>query len=113
MQQTNEMSHRTDGTAVFFIHGGGPAGSVEIHDQGSGDKLCEVPFCDLKALVAGWVRSEIMNFAKIAEDDEVLLRYQRLWPPKTFPDISIPRCKHGNGVCCPGCQSENSLDTHN
>ena len=73
------MSHRTEATAVTFIHNGGYDGTVTISKRETGQQM-DVPFEDLKSIVADWVRSQIMRFAENAQEDEVLLRYQRLWP---------------------------------
>ena len=74
------MSHTTFGNSCKFIHNGDFSGSVEITDDNGG--YVSVPFSDLKMIVAKWVRGEIIRFAENADDDEVLLRYQRLWQPK-------------------------------
>lgn len=67
------MSHTTCGKEHLFIHNGDFSGDVIIARSKDGVELAEVPFADLKMLVASWVRDKrIYHLECQAEDDEIL-----------------------------------------
>lgn len=67
----NEM-HTTNTRYTRFIHNGGFDGNVEMFDMISESRIGEVPFDDIKALVAQYVRSERIRRIEGADDHAIL-----------------------------------------
>jgi hypothetical protein len=81
--------HTTEGKECYFNHKGGFDGNVLITLKNDPDGI-EVPFADLKRLVAEWVRRKKIAELEDASDDELLLEY-RLddFRPELPPVISL------------------------
>ena len=66
------MSHTTVGSKCRFHHNGTFEGNVTISHNDKGVALADVPFADIKMLVATWIRSERIAAIEGASDDEML-----------------------------------------
>lgn len=65
--------HTTEGTKYRFFHNGDYSGDVKAMNKETKEEI-EIPFEDLKRLVANWVMTEKISRLEQAEDDELLLQ---------------------------------------
>jgi len=65
--------HTTEGTKYRFFHHGDYSGDVKVMNKETGQEI-EIPFEDLKRIVASWVMTEKISRLEQAEDDELLLQ---------------------------------------
>jgi hypothetical protein len=63
--------HTTQGKKVIFLHNGDYSGDVKIVVRATGQEI-EVPFTDLKRLIADYVMSEKISRLEQAKHDEIL-----------------------------------------
>jgi hypothetical protein len=64
--------HTTEGKKYRFFHHGDFSGDVKIMEIKTGEIVAEVPFEDLKRLVAAKVMNERIAKLEQMEDDELL-----------------------------------------
>jgi len=64
--------HTTEATKYRFFHNGDYSGDVKVMNKETKEEI-EIPFEDIKRLVASWVMSEKISRLEQAEDDELLL----------------------------------------
>ena len=64
--------HTTNGKKIRFFHNGDYSGDVKMIEIKTGKEIGEVPFDDLKTLVAQYVRDERVQKLEDASDDHVL-----------------------------------------
>lgn len=66
--------HAMEGKKFVFFHNGDFSEDIKVYDKTLIKEVTEVPFEDIKKLVATWVRGKIIGNLEEATDDEVLLR---------------------------------------
>jgi len=65
--------HTTEGKQFTFVHHGDYSGEIKIINNKSQKMVAEIPFEDIKRLVAEWVRGEWIEAIEGMEDDTLLV----------------------------------------